>query len=70
MGLPRLRSASPEGIMALRTLSIRAPHPQGSRGIAMMTAALVDPRGIRSILVAVGLRMGRECHTGAAFGES
>jgi hypothetical protein len=70
MGLQRFRSASPEGIMALRTLSIRAPHPLGSRGIGMMRAAPGDPRGIRSILVAVGLRVGRMCHTGAAFGES
>ena len=44
--------------------------PQGSRGIAMMRAAPGDPRGIRSILVAEGLRVGRKCHTGAAFGES
>ena len=56
--------------MAPCTLSIRAPHPLGSRGIVMMRAAPGDPRGIRSILVAVGLRVERMCLSGAAFGES
>jgi hypothetical protein len=70
MGLQRFRSASPEGIIALRTLSIRAPHPQGSRGLAMIRVAPAVIRGIRSILVAVGLRVGRMCFTGAAFGDS